>query len=61
MPQVIKMQGMTHTRTIRFLLVAVTFTLLGGCSNPVEDLKSPCVGTDDSPCVHRPVNTGLSS
>lgn len=48
------------------ILLSLTVISLSGCSffswlNPwdqeYEDLKSPCVGTDDSPCgPHRPVN-----
>jgi len=29
---------------------------LSACSAPVQDLKSPCAGADNSPCVRRPVN-----
>lgn len=42
--------------SMRILMLAVMLCALGACSNPVPDLKSPCVGTDDSPCVRRPVN-----
>ena len=27
--------------------------LLAACSNPVVDLKSPCVGAEGSPCERR--------
>lgn len=42
---------------MRIVWLALVVGVLGACSNPVEDLKSPCVGADDSPCVRRPVNT----
>jgi hypothetical protein len=43
------------------LLFIVVLGVLSACSNPVEDLKSPCVGKDGSPCDRRaPVNQGLS-
>lgn len=38
------------------ILTAVTLVLLAACSNKVEDLKSPCVGAEGSPCDRRPVN-----
>jgi len=41
------------TRTI---LLGLALMLLPACSQKQEDLKSPCVGTDDSPCARRPVN-----
>lgn len=34
---------------------------LAACSSKVEDLKSPCVGADGSPCVKRPANSGQFS
>lgn len=40
----------------KWLLIGLALTLLPACSNKEPDLKSPCVGTDDSPCVRRPVN-----
>lgn len=36
------------------LMVAVL--AVAGCSNKVPDLKSPCVGAEESPCDRRPVN-----
>lgn len=44
---------------LRLLLVAFLAVGLQGCSNPFnkEELTSPCVGLDDSPCgPKRPVN-----
>jgi hypothetical protein len=35
------------------VLVAVS---VAACSNPVRDLRSPCVGAEGSPCDRRPVN-----
>lgn len=40
----------------RLLLVGMMLAMLSACSQPVEDLKSPCVGNDGSPCARRPVN-----
>lgn len=37
----------------KLLLVAVIFSALSACSNKTEDLKSPCVGADNSPCDRR--------
>lgn len=38
-----------------FLIAALMFGLVGlsACSSQTEDLKSPCVGAADSPCVKR--------
>lgn len=41
---------------LRLVLISIALAALPGCSTQREDLKSPCVGTDDSPCVRRPVN-----
>lgn len=43
---------------IRVAAVLLVAALLQGCSYfKKEDLKSPCVGTEDSPCgAKRPVN-----
>ena len=38
------------------ILISLSLLLLAGCSNKVQDLKSPCVGAEDSPCDRRPVN-----
>jgi len=40
----------------RMILLGLALALLPACSQKQPDLKSPCVGTDDSPCVRRPVN-----
>ena len=40
----------------KLLLIAVVLTTLSSCTNPRPDLKSPCVGAEDSPCDRRPVN-----
>lgn len=43
---------------LRIVMVTVLALALPACSGP-KDLKSPCVGTDDSPCgPRRPVNAG---
>lgn len=42
---------------IRVLMLALALTLVVGCSKKRDDLKSPCVGTEESPCgVKRNVN-----
>ncbi len=45
----------------RIILIGVMMAMLCACSNKQPDLKSPCVGTDDSPCVRRPVNPEYAS
>ena len=40
----------------KMILVALALMALQGCSNKIEDLKSPCVGAEGSPCDRRPVN-----
>lgn len=42
--------------TQKHIAVLLMLLVIAACQAPVEDLKSPCVGTDDSPCVKRPVN-----
>jgi hypothetical protein len=42
----------------RILILLVAIAGLSACSNKAEDLKSPCSGTDDSPCIRRPANVG---
>jgi hypothetical protein len=43
----------------RILVVMMLSAALSSCSQHREDLKSPCVGTDDSPCgPKRAVNQG---
>lgn len=37
----------------KLLLVAVVLSALSACSNKTEDLKSPCVGGENSPCDRR--------
>jgi hypothetical protein len=37
----------------KLIFIGVMLATLGACSHPEPDLKSPCVGTDDSPCVRR--------
>ena len=41
---------------IKLLTFCGAILLLSACSNPVVDLKSPCVGAKDSPCDRRLVN-----
>jgi hypothetical protein len=42
----------------KLMLIGIMVTMLAACSNKAPDLKSPCVGIDDSPCERRPVNQG---
>lgn len=43
---------------VRLVVLAMAITLLAGCGpKKREDLRSPCVGTEESPCgVKRDVN-----
>lgn len=44
---------------MRIITLALVFSALAltGCSKPKQDLKSPCVGIEGSPCGDRyPVN-----
>lgn len=43
----------------RLILMGALLALLPACSNKAEDLKSPCVGAEGSPCDRRPVNNDL--
>ncbi len=43
----------------RAFLLCIMLTVLTACSNEVIDLKSPCVGAENSPCDRRPVNDGV--
>lgn len=40
----------------RVIAMGMALLLLAACSNKQEDLKSPCVGAEGSPCDRRPVN-----
>jgi hypothetical protein len=40
----------------RLMLTGILLVMLTACSNKTPDLKSPCVGAEDSPCDRRPVN-----
>ena len=40
----------------KIILMLCLVTAVPACSNKTEDLKSPCVGGDNSPCDRRPVN-----
>jgi len=43
----------------KLLLVVAILSVVLACAPKREDLKSPCVGADGSPCVRRPVNNDL--
>ena len=34
----------------RIAMICLAMVLVSACSNAREDLKSPCVGAEDSPC-----------
>jgi hypothetical protein len=40
----------------RLILIGALLATLSACSSRIEDLKSPCVGAENSPCARRPVN-----
>jgi hypothetical protein len=44
---------------LRTLILIVALAGISACANKTEDLKSPCTGTDDSPCVRRSVNSDI--
>lgn len=44
----------------RVVLIGVLLVMLQACSGQEPDLKSPCVGGDNSPCARRPVNDSWS-
>lgn len=47
-------------RLFLMILLCGLMTLPAACSNKRKDLKSPCVGAQDSPCgPRRPVNNWL--
>lgn len=35
---------------VRVIMLVLAMTLVVGCSKKRDDLKSPCVGTAESPC-----------
>lgn len=37
----------------RLIMIGLALAMLGGCSNKAEDLKSPCVSGENSPCDRR--------
>jgi hypothetical protein len=43
----------------RVLLATVALLVLQACSNAPDDVKSPCVGAEGSPCDRRPVNADM--
>ena len=44
---------------MRIILLSCFVLSLSACKGGVEDLKSPCVGAEESPCDRRaPVNQG---
>lgn len=43
----------------RLVLIGALLCTLSACSNRIDDLKSPCVGAEGSPCDRRPVNVGI--
>lgn len=49
---------MSKMVVLKLLAAMVVVSALSACSNPHPDLKSPCVGSEGSPCDRRPVNVG---
>jgi hypothetical protein len=47
---------MEHSMTNKIMLLVALLTTLSACAPTRQDLKSPCVGGDGSPCDRRPVN-----
>ena len=44
----------------KVIIIFLSFMILFSCSRKEEDLKSPCVGLENSPCGPRvPLNKGL--
>lgn len=43
----------------RVVLATVALLVLQACSNAPDDVGSPCVGAEGSPCDRRPVNESL--
>jgi hypothetical protein len=43
----------------RLIVIGVLLTVLSACTSEKQDMKSPCVGAEGSPCARRPVNTWL--
>jgi hypothetical protein len=41
---------------VKIVIISLALTVLSACSQKQVDLKSPCVGAQDSPCDRRPVN-----
>lgn len=42
----------------KIALIVVLLTL-SACDQMYEDLKSPCVGIEKSPCARQPINEGI--
>lgn len=38
---------------LRLLMLMLAMTVLAGCAEKRDDLRSPCVGAADSPCGER--------
>lgn len=46
---------------MRTVMLCVCMLMLAACTREPKDLKSPCVGVDESPCgPKRPVNASNS-
>lgn len=44
-------------KLLKYILFFTILFCVNSCSNPVVDVKSPCVSNEDGPCgVRRPVN-----
>lgn len=45
---------------MKILVLSTVFVLLAACSSKHEDLKSPCVGIEKSPCNFQPINERIA-
>ncbi len=44
----------------KIMLALVVMVMVQGCTKEMPELKSPCVGSEGSPCDTRPVNKSVS-
>lgn len=45
---------------MKAILITTILLLVTGCASKHEDIKSPCVGIEKSPCVRMPINEGVA-
>lgn len=44
---------------MRYVLMVAVALFVAACTSETHELKSPCVGTEKSPCAKRPLNGPL--